>query len=378
MNTSGQVYQSAHELGRIYDAISDSKILIEFFLNTVPKFISAKQGYLFLAGKNQSLWLEASQPFLKETCADLKEEVRKSFEAGKPSAKGRLLFLPVIARNTSLGIACFERGFDLPAFDSREVELGFDLASQFSGALKNILLFEENLRMERLAAVGQAMGMVLHEIKNILQLAKFSDELIRIGIQEKKESFLEKGLAKMAKTLREMDGLTREMLSLTKDYQLQPEKVNLPAMLEELKNDLAENAASHQVRLDFSAEIGFPIIEGDGHSIYRALLNLVKNAFEAFQEKSDACIKIRAQIPDVEHYQLIVEDNASGMSEEVRARLFEAFFSTKGKHGTGLGLMVVARTVKMHQGKIHVESEFGKGTRFILTLPRELPKNSLL
>jgi signal transduction histidine kinase len=62
------------------------------------------------------------------------------------------------------------------------------------------------------------------------------------------------------------------------------------------------------------------------------------------------------------------------MTEEIRAKLFEAFFSTKGKRGTGLGLMVVARTVKMHQGEVRVESQPGVGTKFILILPRTFLK----
>ncbi|HPS36397.1 MAG TPA: ATP-binding protein [Candidatus Omnitrophota bacterium] len=75
-----------------------------------------------------------------------------------------------------------------------------------------------------------------------------------------------------------------------------------------------------------------------------------------------------------EKYELIVEDNASGMPEDVRARLFEMFFTTKGKEGAGLGLLVVARAVKMHQGDIKVESKLGEGTKFTLTLPRAFPK----
>ena len=90
--------------------------------------------------------------------------------------------------------------------------------------------------------------------------------------------------------------------------------------------------------------------------------------------KSEACITIRARIKDETHYELIVGDNASGMSEEVKAKLFEAFFSTKGKRGTGLGLMVVARTAKMHHGNVRVESQLGVGTKFILTLPRSFPR----
>jgi signal transduction histidine kinase len=284
------------------------------------------------------------------------------------------MFLPLIARNSVMGVACLERTAGASVFTSQEVETGFDLASEFSGALKNILLFEENIKMERLAAVGQAMGMVVHEIKNIMQLARFSDEMTRMGIKEKNEKFLTTGLFKMAKTLKEMDGFIWEMLSLTKDYQLEPEKVDLAAILAELQSDLAERAEGYHIKLDFKADPGFPSVEGDGRSLYRALLNLVKNAFEAFGETKDACVGIHARIKDDEHYELVVQDNASGMTEEVKAKLFDAFFSTKGRHGTGLGLMVVARTAKMHQGSVNVESKPGVGTKFILTLRRTFPK----
>lgn len=374
MSPSEKPYQGAHEIGRVYDAITDSKVLMDFFLTTIRQFISNSQSYLLIATKNKTLLLEISAPPAQEIPKDLSAAALKIFESGKPCLSEGRMFLPLIARNSVMGVACLERAAGAPAFTPRELEIGFDLASEFSGAFKNILLFEENLKMERLAAVGQAMGMVIHEIRNIMQLARFSDEMIRMGIKEHNEKFLHKGLEKMSKTLKEMDGFIWEMLSLTKDYQLEPEKIELPAILAELQSDLAERAEGHRVRLDFKADPGFPAVEGDGRSLYRALLNLVKNAFEAFQEKKDASIKIRAGIKDEDHYELIVEDNASGMSEEVRARLFEAFFSTKGKRGTGLGLMVVARTVKMHQGDVNVESELGKGTKFILTLPRSFAK----
>ena len=402
MSAPEKPYQAAHEIGRVYDAITDSKVLTEFFLTTLFRFVPARQGYLFLAAKNKTLLLEVSIPLAREVPQDLVAEAQKMFEGGKPCmSKGRM-FLPLIARNSVMGIACLERAIDAPVFTPEELEIGFDLTSEFSGALKNILLFEENIKMERLAAVGQAMGMVVHEIKNIMQLARFSDEMTRMGLKEKNEKFLTTGLLKMAKTLKEMDGFVWEMLSLTKDYALEPEKVDLAAILAELQSDLAERAEGYHIRLDFKAvstpinrnevEIGavpatvneknvkagadpnFPTVEGDGRSLYRALLNLVKNAFEAFKDNKNACIKIRARIKDDERYELIVEDNASGMSEEVKAKLFAAFFSTKGKRGTGLGLMVVARTAKMHQGTVRVESQLGVGTKFILTLPRSFPK----
>jgi len=370
MSQPEKPYQGAHEIGRVYDAITDGKVLMDFFLTTARQFVSFSQSYLLITTKNKTLLLEASFPPREEIPADRVSAAQKVFESGKQCAAREQMFLPLIARNSVMGVVCLERAAGAGPFTSEELEIGFDLASEFSGALKNIFLFEENLKMERLAAVGQAMGMVIHEIRNIMQLARFSDEMTRMGIKEKNDKFLEQGLAKMKKTMKEMDGFIWEMLSLTKDYQLEPEKIDIPAILAELQSDLAERAEVSHIGLDFKADPGFPSVEGDGRSLYRALLNLVKNAFEAFSETKDARIKIRARVKDETHYELTVEDNASGMSEEVRAKLFEAFFSTKGKRGTGLGLMVVARTVKMHRGDVRVESQLGRGTKFILTLPR--------
>ncbi|MBU9889920.1 MAG: HAMP domain-containing histidine kinase [Candidatus Omnitrophica bacterium] len=374
MSTPENSYQAAHELGRIYDAVTDRKVLVDFFLATVFQLIPADRGYLFLATPQRTLLLDASEPACAEMPLGLSVSAQEAFAEGKPVIREPFLFLPVIARNTAMGIACFERNPGRGPFGEKDMEIGFDLVSEFSGALKNILLFEENLKMERLAAVGQAMGMVIHELKNIMQLTRFSDEMIRIGLKEKNEGFLTKGLEKMARSLKEMDGFASEMLSLTKDYQLEPAPMNVPALLEELDSDLSEKARGNHIRLDFQTEADFPEVEGDARAIYRALLNLIKNAFEAFQDRAAACVKVRARVLDDTSYEILVEDNAAGMTEEVKARLFEAFFSTKGKRGTGLGLLVVARTVKMHRGNIRVESSPGLGTKFFLTLPRSSPK----
>lgn len=373
MSNPNDPHAATHEVGRIYDAITDRGTLIDFFLQTVMKFVPSTRGYLFLAGANKELWLESTTMAPKAASEIITALARETFEDGKPRAEGSMLFLPLIARNSSIGIACFMRDGGSP-FSVKETAVGFDLASEFSGALKNILLFEENLKMERLAAIGQTMAMLVHEVKNILQLAKFSDEMIRMGIKEKNEKFTTTGLEKLRKTLKDMDGFIWEVTSLSKDYELEPEEVKIPALLEELRSDLADRAEAFQVKLACEVGEGFPAVQGDTRSLYRALLNLVKNAFEAFENKSDAWVRVQARVLDSEKYEITVEDNGCGMTEEVRARLFETFFSTKGKCGTGLGLMVVARTVKMHRGSVQVESKPGAGTKFILTLPRTFKK----
>ena len=100
------------------------------------------------------------------------------------------------------------------------------------------------------------------------------------------------------------------------------------------------------------------------------LLNLATNAVEACTESETAGdrVVIRTRLEKGEIL-LSVEDNGVGMSEEVLARLFTRFFSTKGGKGTGLGLPVVRKIAEEHGGSLEIESEEGKGSVFRIRLP---------
>ncbi len=364
-------FQAAHEIGKIYNSFLDKTYLCDFFLESAVSLIEAGEGFLFLAGRDQKMWLESRTPFSEDPVADLQAAAEAAFKSGKPIFKDKELFIPLIVRSGAIGMACFLRN-GTAAFSKKDFDLATDLSSQLASALKNILLFEENLKMERLAAIGQTTSMVIHEIKNIIQLAKFADEYLNIGITKKDEKFLTKGLDRMRKAIREMDGFTYEMLSLTKDYKIQPQQIDWPGLLGELKMDLNEKAQQYNVELDFEVEGELGTVLGESRSLYRAVLNMVKNAIEAC-DKEKSFIRIRIQSKDADQYVITIEDNGQGMTDEVKAKMFQAFFSTKGERGTGLGLLVIDRTVKAHAGKIALESEYGKGTKFTLTFPKKLP-----
>ncbi len=384
-------FQSAHEIGKIYHSIVNKKILCDYFLESVFPFIGSSQGYLFLSGNNDQIWLESSNGSAKECPGDIEVQARNTLREGKPCLKGNRIFLPLVVQNSVMGVACFTRdsgqpdraaggGLDKQAladglgqeFDREDLDLGFDLACQLSGALKNILLYEEGLKMERLAAVGQTIGMVMHELKNIIQIAKLADELVRRGIKNQNEKFLQHGLDGIAKALKEMDGFIWDMLSLTKEYRIEPQKVDLRTIVEELRNDFEEKTRELGIALDVEVEKNFPEVEADARSLYRALLNLVQNAMESC-DKDASFIRIRVHSKDKDYYEIKLEDNGKGMTPEVKAKIFQAFFSTKGRKGNGLGLMIIERTCKAHKGTIHVDSEQGKGTVFTLTFPKSIP-----
>lgn len=371
MESQDRVFQSAHEVGKIYQSIIDRKLLCDFFLDSTLKFIQASEGYLFLLGQNHRLWLEACST--DDSHFDPKEIEAQAFQAvelGKPLLQHKQIILPLIVRNGPVGVACFLRNGTSGPFEEGDLSLAMDLSAQMAGALKSSLLHEENIKMERLAAMGQTISMVLHEIKNIMQFARLSDEFIRKGLEEKNDKFLNRGLDKMRKALGEMDGFIWDMLSLSRDYELKTGAFLMDELLAELMNDLKEKAESMQVRLEHYVDPKMHEVICDSRSLYRSLLNLIKNAMEASDKGEEAYVRIRVAPLSDQAYQITIEDNGIGMTDEVRARLFESFFSTKGRGGTGLGLMIIDKCIKMHGGQIQIESEIGRGTRFIITLPR--------
>jgi len=108
------------------------------------------------------------------------------------------------------------------------------------------------------------------------------------------------------------------------------------------------------------------MIPGDEPELREALTNLIFNAADAMPQGGTITLRTRK-----ERHELVLEvsDTGTGMTEEVRRHCLEPFFSTKGQHGTGLGLSSVYGTVRRHDGKINIRTELGKGTTFEVHLP---------
>jgi len=118
---------------------------------------------------------------------------------------------------------------------------------------------------------------------------------------------------------------------------------------------------------------GVPEIEADASQLLQVLVNLVVNAIQAMPHGGKLTITTSAEDARV---RLSVEDTGTGMSDDVRRRVFIPFFTTKDVHdGTGLGLAVVDGIVAGHGGTIEVESKVGVGTTFTVALPRRSDRN---
>jgi signal transduction histidine kinase/CheY-like chemotaxis protein len=128
-----------------------------------------------------------------------------------------------------------------------------------------------------------------------------------------------------------------------------------------------DQALVHGIGISVERELGeIPEVRVNGAEVRDMLTNLMFNAIDAMPYGGVITLRTTTDGPDVV---LQVSDTGLGMSEDVRRKCLEPFFTTKGARGTGLGLAMVYGTVKRHEGSLHIESQPGKGSSFIVRLP---------
>jgi signal transduction histidine kinase len=148
---------------------------------------------------------------------------------------------------------------------------------------------------------------------------------------------------------------------------LQKMPVKLNQVVEEGLHFLESRCTKAGIELVRTLEPDLPEISADPSQLQQVLVNLVVNAIQASPSGGKLTIETHGG-PD--YVSLAVIDTGTGMSEEVKSKIFTPFFTTKDvDEGTGLGLAVVHGIVTSHRGIIHVESEAGRGSRFEVRLP---------
>lgn len=230
---------------------------------------------------------------------------------------------------------------------------------------------EELLRAERLAAMGRVSAQVAHEVRNPLSSIGLNVEMLAEQLES--ATFATRESAQEAKELlaaviREVDRVTE----ITEDY-LRLARLPSPVLRREEVVPLLESVvafaaeelerAKVTVKRDWGS--GELVVSADEGQLRQVFVNLVRNAREAMTEGGELTLSARRKNGQVE---IAIADTGPGMSADVQERLFEPFFTTK-EGGTGLGLSLSRQIVEAHGGTIAVDSEPGRGTRFVITLP---------
>lgn len=223
----------------------------------------------------------------------------------------------------------------------------------------------------QLASIGLLVGSISHGIKGLLTGLDGGIYLVNSGFAKDNTQRVKKGWDMVERNVGRIRSMVMDILYYAKDRELTLEPVNLQAMFDELSVDLEKKATDIDVDLtiDIPSDVGdFP---ADSLAVRAMLLNILENSFDACRgDKKKAKHWVKLSVRRVPPYmEFDIADNGIGMDQETREKLFSLFFSSKGVKGTGLGLFISNKIVDKHGGRITVESEPDKGTRFFVQLP---------
>ncbi|RDV82133.1 ATP-binding protein [Ammonifex thiophilus] len=219
------------------------------------------------------------------------------------------------------------------------------------------------------SAMGKLATTLFHEIRNPLTSIKGVLQLLyeKRDDQDPERRYLEVVLGELDRTVR----IIRNFLYFARPRDYHPVPTDLNVLLKDIVLMVELQAKAAHVEVSYDSHPGTPVILADPDLIKQAVLNLAQNALQAMPQGGKLFFRL---YPEGDEWVVIeVEDTGVGIPPEHFPRLGEAFFTTR-RGGTGLGLAVSYQIAKMHGGRIEVESEEGKGSKFRIKVPRKVPK----
>ena len=234
---------------------------------------------------------------------------------------------------------------------------------------------EEMLRQsQKMEAIGQLTGGIAHDFNNLLTAVIGNLDMIRSRAAGNER--LQRMSGNALEAARKGAKLASQLLAFSRSQRMDVGPVDLSQLLGGMSGLLAQSVGP-SVRVDVRIDEDARFVVSDANQLELALLNLAVNARDAMPAGGTVTITAR-HVHDAErrlpHVELAVTDTGSGMTEEVRARAIEPFYTTKPTgQGTGLGLSQVYAVVRESGGTLTIESEPGRGTTILMLLPAGVP-----
>jgi signal transduction histidine kinase len=228
---------------------------------------------------------------------------------------------------------------------------------------------------ERLAAVGRMASHIAHEVRNPLSSVGLNAEMIADEAATLEPSGPRDEIQNLARRVSEevdrLAGITRQYLELGRLPTPEPVPTRISKLLASVVEFIRPDLEDRQIELTLEDDTDDPEILADPDQIRQVLINLVRNASQALDEHSERKVGIRL-LASHESVTISVIDAGQGMAVGETEKIFEPFYSTR-EGGTGLGLSLTRHVVDGHGGTIACFSEQGKGTTFVISLPRVAP-----
>ena len=253
-----------------------------------------------------------------------------------------------------------------PLFDEMDKIDGVIISGRDVTDLKR--LEEQLIQAEKLAAMGQMLAGVAHELNNPLTAILGVTELLRErqGTDETTQRQLELTHRQARRAAR----IVQNLLDFSRPASPQKKPLDVNVLVERTLQLQEHSLRRNEIIVDFEAQRDLPPVTGDGNQLIQVLLNLITNAEQAIREvRESGHIKIRLELKGGV-ISITVQDDGVGIPAEALPRIFDPFYTTKRPGGgTGLGLSICMSIIREHGGNLDAKALPGGGSLFTLDLP---------
>jgi len=278
--------------------------------------------------------------------------------------------VPLIAKGRVLGVLHVDTKESVRAFTEADLTFLSSLANELAQSMDNLQMRKKMVQQEKMAAIGQTITGIAHNIKNILQLTKGGSQLMDKSLEDgsfenAKASWeiIKRGEEKIGKFI-------RDMLDFSRTRSGPRTFCNVNAIIREISDSIKEEMKKKNISVILELDEHVPERRLGEDGLYKCLMNLIINASEAIQKEKGE-IRISTALTDEDSIVISVSDNGEGIPPDAMKKMFVPFFTTKGSGGTGLGLCTTKKIVEENNGIITVDSSFGEGTTFTISLISE-------
>jgi hypothetical protein len=234
---------------------------------------------------------------------------------------------------------------------------------------EKVQLADQLLQAEKLSSIGLLAAGIAHEINTpITGISSYTQMLLKgTPASDERKSILEK----IEKQTFRAAGIVNGLLNFARMNGTEYRDLDVNRLLQESLSLLEHQLTRGGIKINRSLDASIPSVFGNGGKLQQVFVNLFLNARDAMPAGGE----LRVHTGMNESMVIVeIEDTGTGISEEDIKRIYDPFFTTKGtSKGTGLGLAISYGIIQEHGGRILVDSEPGKGTRFRLKLPTRQP-----
>ena len=225
-------------------------------------------------------------------------------------------------------------------------------------------------QLSRLAALGQLIGGIAHELKNPLFILTGRTQMAREKLAHQEYADLGSDLEIIGDVGHRMKTITDRFMTIAKPVTPRHEQCSIPAILHNSLESLANELTQNRIRVETAFAPDLPGIQSDPRQLYEVFLNLMQNAVQAMTHVPGERRLTVSAAREGTWIVARIHDNGPGIPARHRTRLFEPFFSTKPpEQGTGLGLWTVRSLLAELHGTVECESMEGQGATFIIRIP---------